>query len=611
MAGQQLLSLRIAARCGVAVILCFAPGATLRAAESGERWLKVTAPEFTVITPLKEKEAVAWAGQFSQFIAALQGFINVDVRRLPRLTMVVFAREKEFSAFRPVQENGTPIEVAGFFSRRTSWAVAGLAGARMSEETRTTIFHEGTHWFLSGFELPNPVWLEEGLAEVFSTFVIEGRKASWGRPIQSHVEALQLLRPIMPLEQLLFLAQDNLHGDSDDASLRTGLAYAQSWAFVHYLIFGQRKVPKGALIEYVKRLRTHHPDQAFRDAFGGTYAEIDRQLTEYLRGGRYFVAHQSILELPAAKAVPATVAEVEDALARLRMAGNRHGEAKANVERVLAASPDDPRSYELQGELAQELGDAEAARAAFRQAAAKGSQDFRTYYEIAYADHAAAGSDDGTRQTLTPERAREVANNYERAINLNPRHRASYQNLAGIIGLLPPGNADDAKFLGVGWRIFPDDGMIRLGIAVVAKREGNHEQARAMLAKVVDEGAAHPSSVLEYARRLETEWMQRDVFAQLDQLVKDRKFGEAVAMVDARIAEGVDFHTRQRLQQSRDSLYGSHLLEQANAAMSERRWDEAREKFNAVLESNASPILKSQVRRYVEQLDKRGVGKKK
>src|SRR5687768_13903833 len=139
-------------------------------AAGGERWLKVAAPEFTVITPLREKEALAWTAEFSQFIAALQGFINVNPTRLPRLTIVVLARERDFARFRPLRENGTPMEVAGFFSRRASGAVAGVVGTGMRDETRSTLFHEGTHWFLSGFELPNPVWLEEGLAEVFSTF---------------------------------------------------------------------------------------------------------------------------------------------------------------------------------------------------------------------------------------------------------------------------------------------------------------------------------------------------------------------------------------------------------------------------------------------------------
>jgi hypothetical protein len=81
--------------------------------------------------------------------------------------------------------------------------------------------------------------------------------------------------------------------------------------------------------------------------------------------------------------------------------------------------------------------------------------------------------------------------------------------------------------------------------------------------------------------------------------------------VDQQIAGGVDFHSRQRLQIMRDGLHSSHLLEEANEAMKERRWDDAREKFKAVLESNASPILKGQVRRHLDQMDKRGVGKKK
>src|SRR5688572_1818460 len=97
-------------------------------AASEERWLKVAAPEFTVITPLREKEAVAWTAEFSQFVAALQSFINLNPKRLPRLTIVVLTRERDFARFQPRHEDGTPMEVAGFFSRRASWAVAGVVG---------------------------------------------------------------------------------------------------------------------------------------------------------------------------------------------------------------------------------------------------------------------------------------------------------------------------------------------------------------------------------------------------------------------------------------------------------------------------------------------------
>ena len=51
---------------------------------------------------------------------------------------------------------------------------------------RRTIFHEGVHWFLSGTKTRNPVWLDEGLAEVFSTFRAEKDRAAWGQAIPEH-----------------------------------------------------------------------------------------------------------------------------------------------------------------------------------------------------------------------------------------------------------------------------------------------------------------------------------------------------------------------------------------------------------------------------------------
>lgn len=572
-------------------------------AADGDRWLKVTTPHFTVITAQREKEAVAWAAEFSQFIAALQDFIRVNPKRLPPLTMVVFARERDFAGFRPLRQDGSTMEVAGFFSRRPSWAVAGLAAAGLKDETRATIFHEGTHWFLSGFELPNPVWLEEGLAEVFSTFAVEGKHFSWGKAIEPHVLALRTTKTL-PLEQVLFLARDDLHGAGDGDEVRTALAYAQSWAFVHYLTFGQRDVPKGALIEYVKRLRTSHPDEAFRQAFGGTYAEVDRKLRDYLVVGRYFVAKQPLAALPAPMAQPASLVEVEDALARLRLAAGRHAEARTGVERALAAAPDNPRVYELQGELEQESGNAGAALAAFGKAIDKGSTDFRPYFELAAAEHSRAGESDGSVRNLTPQRARLIANGYERAINLNPRFRPSYEGLAGLLELVPPGNTEDIKFLELGLRLYPDDGMIRLGLASLAKREGNTERARALLNEVLGSDK-HPAHVLGYARRLDASWTQRDVFERVDDLAKDKKYTEAIAVVDEHIKTTTDFALRQHLQSRREHLHVSDLLDQARTAMQERRYDDARAKYNAVLETNASPILKDQVRRSLNALNKR------
>lgn len=587
----------------VPVVLLLALDAPPARAADAQRWVKVAAPEFTVITSLREKEALAWSGEFAQFVAALQSFMRVNPKRLPRLTLVVFARDREFERFKPLRADGTPMDVGGFFSRRESWSVAGLVGSDQSEDTRGVIFHEGTHWFLSALELPNPVWLEEGLAEVYSTFAIEGKKAVFGRAIESHVLALRTME-MLPLEQLLFLPQENLHAGGEDAATRAGLAYAQSWAFVHYLIFGQREVPKRSLVEYVEGLRTKHPDEAFQQAFGSTYAQVERKLKEYLVVGRYYVAKQPLAELPALAAHPATEFEVRDALARLRIAGHRYADARQDVAAAITASPDDPRVYELQGELESEAGDAKAARGAFQKAIEKGSKDFRPYYELAAATHAGAGEADGSVSNLTPESARAIANLYEKSINANPRFRPAYQGLAGVVELVPAGNDQDVRFLELGRKLFPDDGMVRLGLATIAKRAGDTERARALVTEVLN-AKGQESHVLAYAQRIERSWLERDVFSQVNALADQKKFAEAIAVIDAQMKAGADFATRQRLKSTRDQLEGALLLEDARVALSERRIDDAKAKYQAILDSNASPILKGQVRRQLEQLNAR------
>lgn len=586
---------------GLAVVVALA-APSVRAA-SGEKWLKVSAPEFTVITTLGEKDAVAWTNEFAQFVGTLQGFIRVNPKYLPRLTLVVFARERDFQRFQPLRDNGTAMETAGFFSRRPSWAVAGMGGLRMNDETRTTIFHEGTHWFTSAFELPNPVWLEEGLAEVFSTFAVEGKKLTWGRAIDSHVLALRALEP-MPLEQLLFLPREYLHGEGDASELVTGIAYAQSWAFVHYLIFGQRDVPKSALMDYVKGLRAaeHHPDEAFKRAFGGTYAEIHKKLRTYLHNGQYFMQSQPLLALPAFKAEPASGLEVEEALARLRMAGGRHAEAKDGIARAIAMAPDNPRVYELQGEHAQEMNDEAAALAAYRTAIQKGSTDFKPYYEVASRAHEEGG--------ITPEKARGIANGYEKAINLNPRFRHSYSGLGAIVGVTPAGNTEDVKFLELGQRLYPEDGMIKLGIATIAKREGNTERAQTLLKEVLASTGQEPQ-VVEYARRLDGEWTGKDINEQVDALAKDKKYAEAIALIDKQFEQGVDLQTGSKLKHFRAQMVIAEAMDKARTAVDERRYDDAKAILRAVLEKNLPPLMTGSVSRYLADLERRPVPKKK
>jgi hypothetical protein len=94
------------------------------------------------------------------------------------------------------------------------------------------VSHELVHAFLEHSGPRRPLWLEEGMAEFYST--VEFKPAGWivGKPIPSHA-ALLRQRPWLPAEEFFPVGHDSpMH---DEAS-KTGVFYAQSWAVVHTLV---------------------------------------------------------------------------------------------------------------------------------------------------------------------------------------------------------------------------------------------------------------------------------------------------------------------------------------------------------------------------------------
>ena len=244
---------------------------------------------------------------------------------------------------------------------------------------RRIIFHEGVHWFLSAYEQPRAVWLEEGLAEVFSTFHLYKKKGEWGHPIPGHVMLLGETG-LLPLEKLLFYPKELLfHGDS----LHTGIIYAQSWALVHFLTFGENGLPAGAFPNYLKLSRTGiHPDEAFAQAFGGDYQSVDKKFSLYLRSGKYFKAGLAAPPVEDFKVSPVSVLERELALGQLALAGGLVELATEHGHNAVAAAPDDARGYGLLGQVMEEAGRTSAANEHYAAAVERKSTDGHVYFRL-------------------------------------------------------------------------------------------------------------------------------------------------------------------------------------------------------------------------------------
>ena len=78
-----------------------------------------------------------------------------------------------------------------------------------------------------------PLWLSEGLSELYGTFRIEDGVADIGRP---SAENLKLLRsaPLLPLRGILGMTPES----PGYAVEKRSIFEAQSWALVHHLLYG-------------------------------------------------------------------------------------------------------------------------------------------------------------------------------------------------------------------------------------------------------------------------------------------------------------------------------------------------------------------------------------
>src|SRR5262245_53940460 len=167
------------------VSLVFALAAPSSAAEP--KWLRLQSPSFGVISQLDEKETLAWAVEFEQFIGALHGLYGAKEVALPPLTIVLFRSPRDFAPYRLRTESGQA-RVAAFFGNTGDWSIIGMPGNGRDTETRQTIYHEAVHWFATASDTPQPLWFAEGLAEVLSTFEIRS---------EEHTSELQSLRHLV------------------------------------------------------------------------------------------------------------------------------------------------------------------------------------------------------------------------------------------------------------------------------------------------------------------------------------------------------------------------------------------------------------------------------
>ena len=561
-------------------------------------WLKLQAPSFGVISQLNEKETLAWAVEFEQFIGALQGLYGAKEVALPPLTIVLFRSPRDFAPYRLRTDSGQA-RVAGFFGNTGDWSVIGMPGSGRDTATRQTIYHEAVHWFATASDTPQPLWFAEGLAEVLSTFEVVDGKGRWGQAIADNVEYLSY-SGLLPMEDLLRASQDDaLHGGGRDKY------YPQAWAFVHSLMFGNGGVDSGKLAAFLRELQVSDLDTATAAAFGKSYDELTSDLNRYLDRGRYGYATIELRNRSAEMTVgPASEANVAFALGRLATVGGNLDIARTHAERVMALAPSLPAGYELAAYTAHEAGDDDALKPALDRAIELGSRESWIY--MAQADRLLFGQQrDGGRldELLTADTARAAADLYERALGLRPRNEEAFEGL--VLALLNVGTLTDSDTIALhaGRIMFPTDGLLLVGEAAAAKNRGDAPAAVKLLGQSVGEPYTIPRRYRSSVVALHNGWIAEWFLGELAKLTGDGKFAESRALVTEYLAdETIKGPLRTMLESVQNDLPDLERLHAASEAGRAGKEEEAAAILTALVND---PSTGERARREAERMLKR------
>lgn len=319
--------------------------------DAAPKWSRLDTPNFIIIATGRESDLRELGKQFEGFREALTRLLSGAVTSTPVPTVVlVFPDDKTFEPFKPVY-NGKPVDVGGLFMPRSAVNYI-LLGPNHGMERLRPIFHEYTHLMVSNVAPVLPVWLNEGIAEYYSTFEMDkaGRTVLFGKPISEHFQELSQGR-WMPLDALLAVAHDS--PEYNEGS-RRGVFYAESWMLVHMILNGQAD-RRQSFAAYLQELGAGTaPKDAWQHTFGRD--DVYRALREYatrqtVTMRQYKPSDQIVFA--SGVGVPVPPADVECTLGEVLAAQQNTAAAVQRFDRALAAAPGSARA--TVGKAAAEL----------------------------------------------------------------------------------------------------------------------------------------------------------------------------------------------------------------------------------------------------------------
>lgn len=362
--------------------------------EGGRSWHEVTTPHFVLQTNVDLEEAQKIVGDFERVYWAMDRVaFGVGQSLQLRTHVVVFDGLSDLRPLGYEWANGIfKFDAVGLTDDPPVLLLPGETRTRQA--WRELFQHELAHRFVHHHYPSAPAWLNEGLAEYFSTLEVEDEHIQFGTYLsrqsfaevwgwgltEGNVYALVPRSEVPTLQRLRQLDYPAFYGEGlgsskDAIEKHRRLHYASAWAAIHAL----RSLPDGSarFERYLAALRGGHAeDVAFWNAFGdlpevvresALQAFVARHETEVVR-----YPLQKPIPVPVGSIKPLSEARAQLLLLHVRARPLDDQQSARAVERAIELDPNDPETYR-----------ARALRLLARKHLAEAQRDIRRARELA------------------------------------------------------------------------------------------------------------------------------------------------------------------------------------------------------------------------------------
>lgn len=307
-------------------------------------WIELSSPHFALRTDLSPRQARAALADFEGVYGTLSevGF-NRDSPR-ERIDVVLFSDEERFAALAPAGASGyfMPRQVHDPDPEPTI-AIHGrmLLAGTLVESTQRRFRHELTHRFLE-HRLPASLpWLDEGLAEYYSTLQLSGADAVIGKLpndklfrvdimtqgclIRRSVDDRVDLRNVPTVAELLAADYGRFHAPERELAF-----YAAAWTFVHMMLNGPHGyAPRFARFLDLLAAGTSASEAWSTSFFGVPLWRLERDFGSYVR--RNEMSERAVAVRLPRLAAPGPARPLDDGEVHLMLARIRPWDSRENI----------------------------------------------------------------------------------------------------------------------------------------------------------------------------------------------------------------------------------------------------------------------------------------